>query len=336
MATYYTYAKSRKGNVLKVPIESKHVYDNTSFITGGTIGDVFAGPDGNKAGFKAESSTSKVLYCSNYGVTTEGGVGFRWEQGSGPNEIIGDKIMVKSVNFHFEFALNNDVLATFGDSDLSYNTSQYNMARQHVFVKNNDPSDDMFNVVYNQAWRRDYRVQVIHFEDDLPQSLALLKVYLAKWYDSTYVPSVIGLTSQSSGADQEYGNTNVISNKAKMLRESTGYTGKFKILKDFSFSLSPHKTYEIIDFSLDPKSQVSMASEKEGEEPNVKEYWYITNDWWLNTVVVLWQPMNYDLDMDPLSSSHYKSNALQSASNQYNSVTIGNYRWCIKLTYYDV
>lgn len=333
MSVYYTTARNRKGNTLKIPIESKHLYANTGYESGYAFGDEFGGPTGHKMGYKAERASPLVLYLSNYMVDSGRSFGWRWERGTGPDQVIGDKIAVKSVQFHFEFSIDNDAIVAMADNDLSWANSGYNRTKQFNVIKNNDPSDDHFHFLDNKSWRRDYRMQVIHFEQDLPSDLGDIQELLAKWYDNTYVPTVYNDTSATySTSDSEYGYTNVISNKAVMMRESTPYTGKFQIMKDFSFSLSDTKPYHIVDFSLDPKRQVNLASKTEGEGAAQKTYYYISDDWWLNTVIVLWPPLNYDMDMDPLSAYQLKSFDASTAT----TIHIANYRYFMKLTYYDV
>lgn len=333
MSTYYTRATNRNGNYLKIPVESKHLYNNTPTVDGISLQDKYGGASGHKMGYKAEPQSATILYCSNFNATNS--FGWRWQQGTSQGQVIGNKIMIKSVKFHFEFALDGDSFLTMGDNDLSWTNNGGSAIRQKPILKNNDPSDDHFHIVNNQAWRRDFRLQIIHFEQDLPTTEAGIKELLAKWYDNTYVPTVIGdTTNAKTVAEDEYGFTNVINNKVEMKRESTPYTGKFKLIKDMSFTLNQDKPYQFIDFSLDPQKQVNLVPEPEEVEPGVfQEFWYISDDWWLNTVIVLWNPMNYDTDMDPQSANQLK-NVHDAAS--VTGYKMGNYRYWQKLTYYDV
>ena len=315
MATYYTTAKTHGGRYLKIPIEAKHVYKNTD-DTVVSLYDNFGGDSSASLyynGYRATSATPIVLYDTTNDP-------WKWLQGSGPQEIIGDKIMVKSINFHFEFSLNNKPFLYTPDADLNL-ASGHNQITQNPILINDSATNEPFQAIKNHSWRRDYRLQVIHFEQDIPDTSNNIKTFLAKWFSCTYVPQRL----YSNYTWDDYGYTSMMSNKVQMLRESTPYTGKFKVIKDLQFSLTDTKTYQIIDFQLDPKKQVNLALDGNGN-------YQITNDWWLNTLVILWQPMNYDLDMDPLSGY-----ALKNLSSQlYDSFDIGKVTKSIKLTYYDI
>lgn len=325
MTTYYTTAKAHGGKYLKIPIEAKHVYKNTpspvQVLTDNYGGSTTAANYHN--GYRATPESAIILYDNKNDP-------WRWTRGPGPQDIIGDKIMVKSVNFHFEIYLKNDAFVKSPDSDISFmnttTTQAQNSVTQNPILVNNSATNEPFQAVKNTAWRRDYRLQVIHFENELPSTASApnaLKNRVAEWFSQTYVPQKYNTGAAASWAD--YGYSLLMSNKVKMLRESTSYTGKFKIIKDIEFSLNQSKTYQIIDFQLDPKKQVNMTT-------NDGINYTITNDWWLNTVIVLWQPMNYDLDMDPLSAAILKG----ISSSSYSSFNIGEITKSIKLTYYDV
>ena len=324
MATYYTTAKAHGGKYLKIPIEAKHIYKNTP-SPAQVLTDCYGGSTSAAAnfhnGYRATSESAIILYDNKNDP-------WKWTRGSGPQDIIGDKIMVKSINFHYEIYLKSDAFVKSPDSDISLmsGTAPQNSVTQNPILVNNSATNEPFQAVKNTAWRRDYRLQVIHFDDPLPSTVSAsnaVKNKVTEWFNQTYVPQKYNTGAAASWAD--YGYSLLMSNKVQMLRESTSYTGKFKIIKDIQFSLNQNKTYQIIDFQLDPKKQVNMTTE-DGIN------YTITNDWWVNTVIVLWQPMNYDLDMDPLSAATLK--ALTSSS--YSSYTIGEITKSVKLTYYDV
>lgn len=317
MTTYYTTAKAHGGKYLKIPIEAKHVYKNTP-SPNQVLVDNYGGSDSAggtfRNGFRATSATPIILYDTTNDP-------WKWTQGSGPQDAIGDKIMVKSVNFHFEFSLRKDAFIYSPEADLTFEAG-HNQTTQNPIMINDSQSNESFQAIKNNSWRRDYRLQVIHFEQDLPAS-QYLQAFVAKWFSTTYVPQKY--ETGGGSAWDEYGYTRLMSNKVEMLRESTPYTGKFKKIYETSFSLNQNKTYQIIDFQLDPKKQVNLV-------PDSNEKLNISNDWWLNTVVILWQPMNYDMDMDPLSAGALKT----INSSSYSAFTIGDITKSIKLTYYDV
>lgn len=344
MATYYTIAKNYKNNRLKIPIESKHVYKNPNSLSDTSvinslydyIGSVPTTESSTllltaKYGNKAEKNSATILYCSNKMNSNHYPSGWNWSQGTAANEVIGNKIMVKSIRLHYEITLNDK--AFYWPTNPFYivkdttSTSTQGKAesKQNILITDANPdSNKNVDVVKNTAWRRDYRVQVLHFEEDLPTDEDNLKIMLSQWFDTTYVPTTI---NETSGKD-EYGYTLEISNKTNMLRESTGWTGKFKKIQEFQFSLSVDKPYHQFDITLDPHKQVNLGKNTTDNK------WYITDDWWKNTIVVMWNPMNYKIDMDPVSAHAltYFPNSTPSATG----FEIGEWTYMAKLTYYDV
>lgn len=341
MATYYTIARNYKNDRLKVPIESKHSYKNPNSISDTSVinylydyvGKVPTDPESStlllsaQYGNKAEKNTANILYCSNKTGSTHYPNGWNWQQGTAANEVIGNKIMVKSVRLHYEITLNH--LAFYYPVNPFYIQKESNVpgkaeSKQNILIADdNDNSNRTVDILRNTAWRRDYRVQVLHFDDDLPTSDDDIKIMLSQWYDTTYVPTTI---NETSGNDK-YGYTLEISNKTDMKRESTGWTGKFKIIKEFQFSLSTDKPYYQFDITLDPHRQVNLGKNTSDGK------WYITDDWWRNTIVVMWNPMNYKIDMDPQSA--YALTAFTSTPSA-TGYDIGEWTYMAKLTYYDV
>lgn len=113
-----------------------------------------------------------------------------------------------------------------------------------------------------------------------------------------------------------------------MMRESTGWTGRFKIIKEFNFTLNNDKTYHQFDITLDPNRQVNLAKD------SILNKWEISDDWWSNTIVVMWNPMNYKIDMDPMSA--HALTYFPSTTPQVAGYEIGQWTYMAKLTYYDV
>lgn len=120
MATYYTIAKNFKNDRLKVPIESKHVYKNPDSLTETSVlnniydyaGKVPTGESTHETftatyGNKAEKQSATILYSSNYTGSTHYPNGWVWDQGTQVDQIIGNKIMIKSVRLHYEVSLND-------------------------------------------------------------------------------------------------------------------------------------------------------------------------------------------------------------------------------------
>lgn len=343
MSIYYTKATNRNGNYLKIPIEAKHLYKNPTQLStpSNRIIHLWKGKTQQSSsayprwyGHKAEPFSAHILYCSNHVYTNSSGQhstiefpeGWDFSRGTSYDQVIGDKIMIKSIRLHFEIQqLVNTFFQATDDKNIFREATKEE--QNLIYLDDNDDSNRSTDLFNNYAWRRDFRVQLIHFYDDLPSNEDDLRTYLAKWFDSTYVPTTIHNGTSAPNELIEYGYTIDLSNHVQMLRESTGYTGKFKILKDFNFTMNNTKTYENFDIDLEPKKQVNLAWDQ------TSGYLNITDDWFKNTVLVLWSPMDYDNDMDPMSASVMK---MDSGMNTPSAVPTLKWTYWVKFTYYDV
>lgn len=344
MSIYYLNAKNYYGNNMKVPIEAKHIYKNPSQLSVASNRQVnlYKGKTQQSTseysrwyGHKAEPYSANILYCSNHITasttnpehsTVEFPAGWDFTRGTSYNQVIGDKIMIKSIRLHFEIQqLVNTFFQATDDKNIFREATKEE--QNLIYLDDNDDSNRSTDLFNNYAWRRDFRVQLIHFYENLPSDEDGLRAYLAKWYDSTYVPTTIHNGISAPNELVEYGYTIDLSNHVKMMRESTGYTGKFSIIKDFTFTMNNTKTYENFDIKIKPKKQVNLAWN------TANGYLNITDDWFKNTVLVLWSPMDYNADMDPMSASVMR---MDSGMNTPQAVPTLKWTYWAKMTYYDV
>lgn len=121
-----------------------------------------------------------------------------------------------------------------------------------------------------------FRLMTVKFDDPKTKSV------LADWYNTTYVPNSYGASS----------NTNYISNQAQMLRESTEYTGTFKIIHDEIFTLNKANSVFYKNLAFTPNKQITFENSTD----------YMTNDDFINTYTFIITPSNIFTDMDTVSA----------------------------------
>lgn len=162
----------------------------------------------------------------------------------------------------------------------------------------------MTNYVTMPTWAK-YRLMIVHFDQSMTNS------DIARWYRFTYVPDSV--TGDSSL---------VMSNQCQTLRESTTYTGKFKILHDQIIELTTNMNQsKHIVISLKPHKNITFNS---SGDP--------TNDDFINTYCFLIKPSYYQVDMDPVT---YDKISVASTVTPA-LVHFAQMSGFIKYTYYDI
>lgn len=147
-----------------------------------------------------------------------------------------------------------------------------------------------------------FRLMTVHFDD------SMTRADIAEWFRATYMPTAYG--------DGDI--TMVMSNQVQNLRESTPYTGKFKIIHDTVFSLSKDKCNLNTSLLLKPNKQITFNDTND-----------ITNEDFQNTYTFIITPSFNEMDMDPVSSDrldHYATSVCNLFSLTANT----------KITYLDV
>lgn len=312
-----------------MPVEHKHVYDNertgqganTVITTPGYVHISQYGSLNSLIGHDERviyDSIQFLWFSSNFRL---------WPSVSADGGIIGDKIMLKSVSFDIRVKLNLSSIFNPNDTSDINTTGNYNDALSSNF-RWGDTFIDNFQVgtAYNDSWRRDYRLMIVHFDDEdvLSGNDLNMRTNVANWFNTIYVPLEYNSNNQSTNG------TVCMSNKADVKRESTIYTGKYKIIKDVSFSLTPKHNYEHITFSLDPHRELNFKPNPVASTDPWSGSMIATNDWYLNTAMFLIKPSNYDTDMDALSCWGFK----QLAATVYRDEA--DIQRNIKYTYYDI
>ena len=311
---------------MKIPIESKHVYDNSlgaeTIAQYGSYNQSASGTYG--VGQIVRTTNIKLLWSSNDfrltpGVDADGG-------------LIGDKIMLKSVYLEFIHKLTNNVSTSSFPAGGA--TSQ-----NPTYAFGEPPSNiSGYQLVNNKMWRRDFRFFIVHFNDTKilelsPSELSnptdpimtetSIKRGLARWFNQVWVPN----NYNSSATYENDGYASEMSNKSELMRESTTNNGTFRKIKDQSYSLSADHNYQVIKLQLDPHKQLNFKPDANDSDGR----WAPTNDWYANTFAFIITPSNYALDMDPVSGNYYFNT--QSFQSPINESTV--YRK-VKYTYYDV
>ena len=336
--TYYITAH-KKGNKLQMPVEEKHLY-----ITDRPV-KIYASVDGwylrtglllnlakydtttidaniNTQGYSTRTTSVNPTAINLNGVNVTGDKIVRVYQpytltlpkGTGTNERIGDKIFIKSVKLMFNINFNYYQFIQYISQDQKDdNTIETDISGQQVqntvttYVNNRNQTNAFFKL----------RFMLVRF-DELDQGyISTLNDEIAKWFNSTFVPSLYAPPSQTNDIAIPF-----VSNQAKMLRESTAYTGKFKIIKDIMLTIGNKDPQKHIEIDLEPKMNITF-----NPDDSTSRAGYVSNSEWTNVIGFFILPSYYQEDMDLVSYSHINDGALN------NFITIDKN---IKMTYYDL
>lgn len=145
------------------------------------------------------------------------------------------------------------------------------------------------------------RLMVVHFDQ------ARTPADIAAWFKYTYIYyNDLGSNNFRQSCHQS------------MLRESSQYTGKFKILHDEKFKLSRDYSVRQFKVTLTPNMDLTFDSSN-----------YVTNDNFKNTYFFLLGPIDYSIDC----STYLGNWLLNSSGKTYDLV---NFTYNLKYTYYDL
>lgn len=306
MSSYYLTARNHN-KALKIPIESKHIYFDNDTTTTYSI---------SQNGMAGQSEKCYVQNIYKLWTANE----FSLNRGTGPDEFIGDKIQLKSVLFQLRFVLSHypyqPLEATTYSNLGKINTSAYKTGT----LANGSGAVYSYDIIKNDTWFRTYRLLLVHFDkddqfDDSQVNDVNFRTNIAHWFNSIYVP-----LQYNSGGDAADGFTHKTTNQANILRESTIYNKQYKIIKDWSFTLSGKKPTHTVQFQLDPKRQLNL-------KPNADNQIVPTDDWFRDTYLILITPV-CEHDMDPPSYAYYDTSTSQNIEVKFDKI--------IKYTWYDV
>ena len=159
---------------------------------------------------------------------------------------------------------------------------------------------------------------LVHFKDSsrFAWDNSYLYSNIAQWFNSVFVPQVY---DETYGNDQN-GFSKLMSNQTKLLRESSPYTGEFKILKDWTIKIDRTTTSFDINFKLDPNKDLTMK-----DPGQVTNNWAPTDEWYKNTYLICISPTSR-FDMDPTTFESVKTNTSTYVS-ELSAYTIRKYTW---------
>lgn len=312
----------RGKNIIKIPIEEKHIYDRVPYIEGSSLNNVgtyhikqYGGNSSNITtdgrGFRPTSYNIIPLWCSDE---------LALSKGDGVDNFIGDKISLARILIKMNFIVNPSCCENSAAYPVDTNT------QPTMYPAWEEPPDVIspgyFDVERNVSWRRNYRLLLVHFEEDQrkePGELYVngLKIHMAQWWNEIHVGDGVNTN----------GETTTCSVNNKILRETTKWNGNYNILRNIPFTLTANNTNHEVLIDLEIKRELDLI--KSTTESGQTIY-SSTNDWFNNTYLFLITPSFYKLDMDPLSYACY--NALATTSNLQEV----DYTFMVKYTYYDL
>lgn len=262
---------------------------------------------------------------------------FSLEQGTGPDQRIGEKIFMKTVkimldiklNEKFFYGMNGNVavineIETYKPTTIDTRplpTTPSAITEWDVITTTKTNTIDTYqnNRLHYSQWAK-FRIVIIRFDDfDWPAHgpYAALETYFADLFNGVHVPNFIVPALNNS----PYAPLYAISNQSQMLRESTEYTGKYQKLYDEVITLGDKDPAKHIEINLNPKMNLTFGSDG-----------YITNEKWNNVYGFILPPTLYSMDMDPISFKELNKSGASTSSD----INIADFTTNIKFTYYDI
>lgn len=266
--SYYITAKKGKSRI-NVPVEDKVLnynhydqmysspYNTTSF-----------------AGYQPQDFNFAIIVDSNE---------FRndFTRGIGSDEFQGDKIFVNSVYF--------DMTVTMSPEIYRSNYIYRNILNDDVSTSDEIKYVSPFlyaNPVHMSDYYSAYRFMIIHFEDNIEKVMFntegqhTIKECLAKWFNSVY--------------DYQYksGSVELRSCQSALMIPNNDYIGKFTIIYDKPFNLTPKKNHKHLTYTWLIKKNVNIEVQQGANTGT------ITNNVMKNTYFFIIGPTNNALDFD--------------------------------------
>lgn len=167
---------------------------------------------------------------------------------------------------------------------------------EHEIITDHIPHDG------TNSFFENCRVMVVHF--DSPKTAGSL----ADWFKDTYIYYAMANSQPIQSCHQN------------RLRESTPYTGKFKILYDIPFKMTLNESVKQMSFHLEPRKNLTFDSGT------------LTNDDFKNTYCFLMGPANYSIDCDARTFELVNRSVFNNLSNMSNIAGGIN----VKYTFYDL
>nr|QXN75686.1 MAG: capsid protein [Virus sp.] len=174
--------------------------------------------------------------------------------------------------------------------------------------------ENSFSYHYNPSmdpWNISIRHLVIEFDDSTFSQLGLVEQwdYIRNWYQN--------LVIQTS-------NLELSSNTMQILRESTPYTGTFKILYDKTHHLTPSN--RVLHYSYTIPYKRTLNFESQGAEIPTNKY----------VIEVFIPPSNYKIDFGSVGFGNYLFNTQLSFSSGNLSIDSAYINSTLKLKYTDI
>lgn len=167
---------------------------------------------------------------------------------------------------------------------------------EHEIITDHIPHDG------TNSFFENCRVMVVHFDN------AMTAGSIADWFKKSYI--YYGLSNIDP----------VQSCHQNRLRESSDYTGKFKILYDIPFKMTLNESVKQMSFHLEPRKNLTFESGT------------LTNEDFKNTYAFLLGPANYSIDTDARTFELVHRAVFNNIQNMNNISGGVN----VKYTFYDL
>ena len=314
----YIIKAYKKGSKMNIPIEDKHKYDTQAeahdyytfeptnpghklSLIPYTAAFTGLGPAGYGAVWNQSKHNFEIIWAGGYFGTTVG---------TGADQRIGNKVYLKNMTILINLYMRESAKRFFNCEYVNYtdiNTDATSLAGWSAHMKEEGETAAKFK----------FKMMMVKFDEAVDQT------YIANWFNTIYVPQYYAGAGTTMPA---------VTNQSKMLRESTDYNGKYRILFEQSFSMNSKKGHKFINFNWEFKKNLTHDSNTGS----------VTDEDFTNLRLIIFSPTLLVNDMNGIAYSKL-SDYMENTYNLGNAAALRNYildafyiQTNIKYKFYDI
>lgn len=304
----YIIKAYNKKSKLNIPVEDKHKYD-----TMGEAHDYYT--------FEPSIPTKKLAlipYTAAFSNLGANGYGAVWNDnkhnfeiiwkgnqltttaGIGADQRIGNKIYLKNMTILINIYMTESAKRFFNAeyvnyTDLNTDGTSLNGFTNHLKEEGETPIKFKFKMMF------------VKFDSEVNET------YIANWFNTIYVPQYYA----GNGATMP-----AVSNQSKLLRESTDYNAKYRILYEQPFTINSKKGHKFINFNWNFKKNLTADSNTGG----------ITDEDFKNLRLIIFSPTLLVNDINGIGYSKL-SDYMEKTVSLSNAATLRN--WILDAFYIE-
>lgn len=303
----YIIKAYKKGSKLNIPVEDKHKYDTMA-----ETHDYYTFEPVNP-----NKNLTLIPYTAAYSAMATNGYGAAWatyehnfqiiwkgndltvQQGTDADQRIGNKVFLKNMTMLINIYMTESAKRFYNAEYVNYtdiNTDGATLSGFTSHLKEEGETPCKFK----------FKMMLVKFDSSADET------YIQNWFNTIYVPQYYVGT----------GTKPAISNQSKILRESTDYNGKYKILHEQSFTINSKKGHKFIQFNWNFNKNLTADSVNND----------ITDEDFKNLRLIIFAPTLLVNDMNGIAYSKL-SDYMYNTYNLSNAATLRG--WILKAFYVE-